>query len=389
MESATKVVSVQTRLIAKAFCSLLCERTFQEIRIIDALITEDCNCRCDYCFIEGKHPQRMTEGIVKATVDFALLKSRNLRTVEILLFGGEPLTAFDLMQLTVEYGDYRAALMGKRISYSMTTNGTLFDEEKLSFCHKHGIKFLLSIDGDEETHNTHRKFADGRGTYRTIAEKIPLMKQYQPWLGARVTPTPKNMHKLHKNIVHLHQLGINQVLIGPASGLPYSDGDVAELRRQLADIGTYYIAQKKKRIPFRFTHFEKDGDGAPNKYRGFWGCGAGRGRISVSASGEIQPCAKVQGLNGLAGIPEFSLGNVLTGFTNLDARREFIAFRYDLRKACHNCDLKDDCAGGCPAVNYKATGSIFLPDPCECKLTRAHIEVKREVIAKLEAEGLA
>jgi len=101
VESATKVVSVQTRLIAKAFCSLLCERTFQEIRIIDALITEDCNCRCDYCFIEGKHPQRMTEGIVKATVDFALLKSRNLRTVEILLFGGEPLTAFDLMQLTV------------------------------------------------------------------------------------------------------------------------------------------------------------------------------------------------------------------------------------------------------------------------------------------------
>jgi len=379
----------KSALFAHSLVRLLKEREFYSVSTIDLLVTENCNCRCDYCFIEGKRPQRMSEEVLRATIDFALLKSRHRREFNITLFGGEPLMAFDLIRFAVDYGGYQAALIGKRIRYSMTTNGTLVDEEKLSFCHKHGIKFLLSIDGDEETHNTHRKFADGRGTYRTIAEKIPLMKQYQPWLGARVTPTPKNMHKLHKNIVHLHQLGINQVLIGPASGLPYSDGDVAELRRQLADIGTYYIAQKKKRIPFRFTHFEKDGDGAPNKYRGFWGCGAGRGRISVSASGEIQPCAKVQGLNGLAGIPEFSWGNVLTGFSNLDTRREFITFRYDLRKACQNCDLKDDCAGGCPAVNYQATGSIFLPAPYECKITRAFIEVKREVIARLEAEGLA
>ncbi len=137
------------------------------------------------------------------------------------------------------------------------------------------------------------------------------------------------------------------------------------------------------------TPFEKESNEGPASKRNIWGCGAGRGRMSVSASGEIQPCAKVQGLSELAGIPEFSLGNVLNGFTNLDARREFIAFHYDLRKLCHNCDLKDDCAGGCPAVNYLATGSIFSPDPSECKLTRAFHEVKREVIARLEAEGLA
>ena len=111
--------------IAKAFSRLLNERAFESVHLVDALITENCNCRCDYCFIEGKRPQRMTEEIVKATVDFLLMKSRHLRKVELLFFGGEPLTAFDLMQLTIDYGDYQAALMGKRISYSMTTNGTL------------------------------------------------------------------------------------------------------------------------------------------------------------------------------------------------------------------------------------------------------------------------
>jgi len=376
-------------LVAKALTSLLYERQFEPIRQIDAYITEDCNCRCDYCFVEGKRPQQMTEEIAKATIDFLLLKSRHLREPILLFFGGEPLLAFDLIQFTVEYGDYQAALMGKRISYSMTTNGTLFDEEKLRFCRDRRIIFLLSIDGDEETHNAHRKFADGRGTYKTVVEKIPLMKASQPWLGVRMTPTPKTLHKTAASVKHLFNHGINQFIVGLATGLRYTDNDIVRYTEQLREIGRYYVAKKREKAHLRIRTFENDADQALGSKSDIWGCGAGRGRLSVSASGEIQPCGKVQGLNGLAGIPEFSLGNVLTGFTNLDARREFIAFRYDLRKACQNCDLKDDCAGGCPAVNYLATGSIFRPDPCECKLTRAHIKVKREVIGRLEAEGLA
>ncbi len=96
----------EAAIIAKQLGQLLNERAFESVHLIDALITEDCNCRCDYCFIEGKHPQRMTEDIVKATVDFLLLKSRHSRSVELLFLGGEPLMAFDLMQLTVEYGVY-------------------------------------------------------------------------------------------------------------------------------------------------------------------------------------------------------------------------------------------------------------------------------------------
>ena len=214
------------------------------------------------------------------------------------------------------------------------------------------------------------------------------MKRYQPWLGARMTPTPESMRGLHDNVLHLQALGVNQFLIGPATGLRYSDDDVAQFKRQMLRIGSYYVGQVKSKTPFRMTIFERRPENAPGHYRGIWGCGAGRGRMSVSATGEIQPCAKIQGLNDLAGIPEYSLGNVLDGFTNLDARRKFIAFGYEERKPCHSCDLTDDCAGGCPAVNWEATGSIRLPDPCECKITRALLEVKREVIAKLEAEGL-
>ena len=352
------------------------------------LITEDCNCRCDYCFVHGKRPKRMTGDVVKATIDFLLVRSRACAAPELLFLGGEPLTAFDLMQLAVDYGNWQANRWRKKIVFSMTTNGTLFDEEKLRFCRDNGVKFLLSLDGDEATHNAHRKFADGCGTYDAVASRIPLMKQYQPWLGARVTPTPESIGKMAANVEHLHSLGINQFIVGPASGMEYSDDDVVQYKRQLRKLLDYYVAKRKAKAHLKIGLFEIEKNSTPGIKRGIWGCGAGRSRISVSASGEIQPCAKVQGLNNLAGIPEYSLGNVLTGFRNFDARREFISFNVSARKACHPCSLQFDCAGGCPAVNYQYGKSIHIPDPNECKMLWAYQEIKAEAFAKLEAEGL-
>ncbi len=80
---------LNTNSVAHSFRRVLEEHRFSPVWLVDMLITEDCNCRCDYCFIQGKRPKRMTEEIVKATVDFLLLKSRHLRKVEILFFCGE------------------------------------------------------------------------------------------------------------------------------------------------------------------------------------------------------------------------------------------------------------------------------------------------------------
>ena len=107
------VCSQRSWALVKAFASIVRERQFEAVGLLDAFITEDCNCRCDYCFIHGKRPKRMSEELVRATVDFLLLKSRHLRRVELLFFGGEPLMAFDLMKLTVDYGNWRATCMGK------------------------------------------------------------------------------------------------------------------------------------------------------------------------------------------------------------------------------------------------------------------------------------
>jgi radical SAM protein with 4Fe4S-binding SPASM domain len=102
--------------------------------------------------------------------------------------------------------------------------------------------------------------------------------------------------------------------------------------------------------------------------------------------GEPQGCGKIQGMDGLRGF--LSLGNVFDGFTDLVARAQLTHMGYERRPRCQKCDLQNDCAGGCPAVNWQMTGSIFECHPVDCKFTRAIMGVKDYIQGRLAEEGL-
>jgi len=327
----------------------------------------------------------MSEDVLRASIDFLMQKSRRERDVTVLFFGGEPLLALDLIRFAVEYANNAAAREGKRVGYSMTTNGTLFDADSLAFCRENSLRFLLSIDGARESHNKHRRLISGEGSFDLVARKIRMMKAAQPWMGARVTPTPATMNKIADNVMYLYKLGINQFLVGPATGIEYSDDDIALFKREMLTLADFYIAMVRRKAPFRLTLFESDSLTSIGSKSGVWGCGAGRGTLSISTSGELQPCAKIQGLHGLKGINRYSLGNVMSGTLANAVRREFIMSSYERRTECHSCESRDDCAGGCAAVNYQATGSIWLPDESQCKIVHVITEMKKYVRSKLAA----
>jgi len=361
-------------------------RQFPPVVFIDLFLTEDCNFRCPYCFVEGKRRRHMSKEVAFASVEFLLRESREVDKVEILLFGGEPLLRFDLMKELVPYGYRRAREEGKTLHFSMTTNGSPMNHENLRFLRDNNIKFLLSLDGDEEMHNTFRKYADGRGTWDDVAGKIQLMKSYQPWMGARVTPCPENVDRLFESVKLLYWMGINQFIIGPASGIVWPNEKIQVYKRQMLDIGEFYVMKQKEKPYFRLTLFEDDMESKPGSKKGIWGCGAGRGRISVSVDGEIQGCGKIQGMDDLKGFLPF--GNVFDGFTDLEARAKLIDPGFDKRVKCQKCDLQNDCAGGCPAVNWQMTGSIFVQHAVECKFTRAILKVKDYIQRRMEEEGI-
>ena len=67
-------------------------------------LTEDCNLRCSYCFV-NKSPRRMSSDTARKAVEFYL--DRNISgaeySINITFFGGEPFLELDRMEEVIAW----------------------------------------------------------------------------------------------------------------------------------------------------------------------------------------------------------------------------------------------------------------------------------------------
>lgn len=113
-------------LLSKAIAKRVIEKTLPSLNMMELFLTEACNLRCDYCFVAMKKAyKRMSWEVAKRAIDFLMKESREEKEVEILFFGGEPLLAFPLMKKVAEYAVQQADSLGKKLSFTCTTNATL------------------------------------------------------------------------------------------------------------------------------------------------------------------------------------------------------------------------------------------------------------------------
>jgi uncharacterized protein len=317
--------------------------------------------------MEGKRPRSMATETAEQAVDFLLDHAGKLKTVNVLFFGGEPLMEFGLIQHTISYCERRSAETSKKFAFSITTNGTLLSPEMLSYFNAKGVKFLLSLDGTREMHNKYRKLKSGESPWDIVISKLPLFRRYQPWQGTRLTLMPDTAPMLVEGVETLYKLGVNQFIIGPATGVIWDGDALTAYERSLKDLALIYIEKQKTKEPFRMTLFEQELEKNVN-YKGVWGCGAGRGRMSITPSGAIQACAKVQGVNEGRGMLPF--GTICDGITQIENRTAFAHNNTKARAKCMSCELQDDCSGGCPAVNYLETRDMYMPSAHHCEFVR-------------------
>jgi len=345
---------------------------------IELFVTENCNLRCDYCFVKTKSPKSMTENVAFTAVDYLLNESGGNEELNITFFGGEPLLEFDLIKRVIEYVDSRHITTKKNVFYSLTTNGTIANHEMLSFFQGR-FNLLLSIDGDQHSHDKHRTFIDGTPTFDRIMANLELLKQYQPWLGTRMTVSSDVVNHLADNVKYLFSQGIRQFLIGQSYGVPWNEDSLAIYKNQMMDVLRFYTRLKKLNEPIRIPLFEKDSSDAHSMGNAF-GCRAGRNSLTVSPSGNLYPCSMMLGLNSLA-TNDYCLGNVFDGITELHLRDDFISLHCPENGPCASCDIAGYCRGGCPAQNYHTTGSIDKPAKYTCEIARINNSLADEYAA--------
>lgn len=95
--------------------------------------------------------------------------------------------AFREMQYLVANAKALAAASGISISFSTTSNGTLLNDEIISFVTEEIDDFTISMDGKESTQNYSRPFVDGTPSFEIVDKNIRKVLQIKPDVRIRMT----------------------------------------------------------------------------------------------------------------------------------------------------------------------------------------------------------
>ncbi|MBP5596451.1 MAG: radical SAM protein [Pseudobutyrivibrio sp.] len=118
-------------------------------------VSEDCNLSCKYCFFSGEYinsrnrsHRKMTEEIAFKSIDYffeQMLKIKRKhpgKIPAITFYGGEPLMNFELIKSCT---NHIKRIYPYKYELSITTNGTLLDEEKSEFLYENN--FTIAVRG--------------------------------------------------------------------------------------------------------------------------------------------------------------------------------------------------------------------------------------------------
>jgi uncharacterized protein len=345
-------------------------RLFPPITHIELISTEACNLACKYCFEEEMlGPRRMSTDVAQAAVDLLIDYSREEPSVYISHFGGEPTLNFDLIYNVTEYAEERVAAVGKTVSFDMTTNGLLLTEETVDYCANHDIKVLLSIDGLEPSHDLYRVDKKGRGTFERAAHGLAILKRRQSWVGVKMTVMPVNVARLLEDVVGLYGLGVNQFVIGAATGVEWLSESIQSFGDELKRVYDWY--QEHKGVNLRISDFDGNSGAV-----GYFGCRASRNSLAVSVNGDLSPCSKLLALDNRSILAK--LGDVRHGITHIQNRLELVACDR-LESKCEAQGIASEFLGGCFATNYCANGDLFEPSLLDHQLSTLKRTIKEDI----------
>ncbi len=339
--------------------------TSPQTRALSLAISQKCNLACTYCYAQegnfGGSAKAMSPDVAFRAVEYLLSQAVVGDRVNLSFLGGEPLMARKTLRETVEFAQQQAQLRHVRVSFSITTNGTLVTPADVEFFAKHQFAVTVSIDGIGGSHDRLRPHKNGSGTFERILDNIkPLLRQRGTLqVSARVTVTPHNLN-LHETLAGLialgfHSVGFSPMLTSPTGREEMDSESLDTLLEQMITCGRMFEHRVSQGIRFPFSNMA---NAMMELHRGThrpYPCGAGAGYLGVSADGELSACHRfVQDDEG-------AMGDLTSGIDRHKQNRWLSERHVHRQEPCRSCWAKYLCGGGChhevihrgrPSCNY-------------------------------------
>lgn len=366
--------------------------TFSETPVLKSLclhIAHDCNLRCGYCFAGtgdfGGCRALMSKEVAEKAVEFAITGSKKRHNLELDLFGGEPLMNWPVVEHVINYVRRREKETGKNIKLTLTTNGTLLNDENIKFLNDNRVMLVLSLDGKKETHDKMRPFPNHTGSYdaavRGFKKVIESRNGKNYYL--RGTYTHYNPH-FSEDTLDMTKVG-KEISVEPVVGTdePYvlTEEDLPVLYEEYDKLARAYLQKRHEGDPFDFFHFNVALDNGPCVAKRLAGCGAGHEYFAITPEGDIYPCHQ------FVGREQYKLGTLDTGVVKPDLVQKFRHTHVMTKPACRECWARFFCSGGCHANADLINGDISIPYEYGCKLQKKRLECAIILQAVLTAEA--
>lgn len=337
-----------------------------KVRKVTLQVTQQCNFRCEYCVYSGGYQNRnhsarnMDWETAKKAMDFLIAHSRDSQEIDLSFYGGEPLLRYDFIVKCMEYITKEAE--GKRVTFNITTNGSLLTEEMVEFFMNYEVKIAISLDGPAEIHNKNRKFVNGEGTFDAVYTNIKeLGKKYPEFrkgLLFSMVIDPQNTFSCIDNFVSLEDDFFDGTSVTGAfiaseyrkGKMEYSEQFIEEwqyarfkymlflvgkfsdkynskvLAASFIDIAEYVKNTRYKYMPLG----EKEHHAGP--------CVPGQLRLFVNVDGDFFPCEKISESSEI-----MKIGSIQTGF-DIEAVKRLLNIGQLTENECKHCFAIRNCS---------------------------------------------
>jgi His-Xaa-Ser system radical SAM maturase HxsB len=366
------------------------------------VVTLRCNETCVYCHssranMDATHTD-MSKETAEKTVDLVLASTNPSVTIEFQ--GGEPLANFEVVKHVVEYALKKNERVGKTLEFTMVSNLSLMDEEKLAWLVSKKVQICTSIDGPEHLHDKQRKLptralglapgAGGASAHQAAKHWIGRINDEYARMGLDTTlyhveallTTTRDTLPLWKDVVDTYvSLGCKALFLRPLDPFGFVDKTGHRVEYPRAEYLEFYksavdymltLNQQGVQILERFAAIFLTkilGGEDPNFLDIRSPCGAGIGQVAYNYDGKVFTCDEGRMLHEM-GDDTFLIGDI-GGANARDPKASYremmghptvralaLASNLDAQPDCVNCTYQAYC-GVCPVHNHKSQGSIF------------------------------
>lgn len=341
-------------------------------------ITQQCNLRCSYCYID-KNNSVLSQETAKKIVDFIFSNTPTEEKINIGFFGGEPLTEFETIKMATELIEKHPSYNPARIELAVVTNGTVFSDEISDFLIKHNINFCLSCDGPAFLQDKQRPFASGKGSSKYVEKTIKQALDKLPSILVNAVYGPDNLRHLPSVVEYFASLGIKQIYLNPDYSAKWTQESIDMLPQIYENIGELYAKHYLEEDPLfvslidsKITVILREGYQKEEK------CQMGYKELAFTPSGNIYPCERLIGSDD----GEHAIGHISIGL-NQDTMSCKTKDGSLINPECLLCGIQEYCMNWCGCSNFFATGFYNRVSQFTCASEKSAIKTASNVFETL------